>query len=117
MDTPQAYYPDFAILAQSSRAYRYRKLYFVNFTTNEGQTDDLDERVIYSAQNTTRGTSLKARAYCQSRGLGDYKSCMFSQLDLCYGDDPIRAPAKRRIRNWLDLFPILQFSVTVSNCQ
>ena len=76
-------YPDFAILAQSWRSYRYRKLYRVNFTTNEGDTDV--GRAIYSIQATHRGTGGAEETYCEEPPrLGDYKSCMFSKVEACY---------------------------------
>ena len=98
------YYPDFAIVAQSSQAFRYRKLYFTRFTTNEGQTDDSQEVVIYSGQATSRARDedgpFDESDYCDVRGQ-DYKSCMFSRVTTCWNHSTIGANAKHRTVDWL----------------
>ncbi|HMJ36723.1 MAG TPA: hypothetical protein VK501_22650 [Baekduia sp.] len=91
----KAKYPDFAIIAQASRQFRYRKLYFVNFTTNEGEDDQ--GRVIYSMQPTARAWTAAQQGYCGAR-FSDYKSCMFSAVDVCYNHAYIsEAPVYRRV--------------------
>lgn len=90
-------YPDFAIVAQSSRKFRYRKLYFVNFTTNEGETSQ--GRVIYSAQSTHRSLSGGDEDYCFARA-NDYKSCMVSSVDVCYNHAFISDGPKYRRVDW-----------------
>lgn len=104
----KARYPDFAIVAQSSRAFRYRKLYFVDFTTNEGDT--AQGRVIYSAQPTHRARTDFQKGYCGLRG-GDYKSCMFSQLDVCYAH---RYISERQDYTRIDWAASLGYSTSMS---
>lgn len=74
----------------------------VNFTTNEGDTDDGDERVIYSAQATTRPKGVKENGYCFGRGK-DYKSCMFVRVGVCYNHSRIGlGPESPRRIDWLE---------------
>jgi hypothetical protein len=97
-------YPDFAILAQSSREFRYRKRYYVNFTTNEGDTSQ--GRVIYSVQATHRAATGSQNTYCKGRA-SDYKSCMFSTVTACYDTKFISEPLAYRRVDWSDHFGYL----------
>jgi hypothetical protein len=92
-----AKYPDFAIVAQGSRSFRYRKRYFVDFTTNEGETDQ--GRVIYSAQPTARAFTRSQTAYCDAH-FQDYKSCMFTKVDVCYSQAFISEGPMYRVIDW-----------------
>ncbi|MDP8908364.1 MAG: hypothetical protein M3N47_04445 [Chloroflexota bacterium] len=98
-------YPDFSIVFQSSREFRYRRLYKVRFVTNEGHTDDTDSRVIYSVQATSRGTGKLFNAtideadYCDLRG-DDYKSCMFARATACVRHEPITSGWRGSIVDW-----------------
>lgn len=95
-------YPDFAILAQSSRAFRYRKLYVVDFTTNQGEQDA--GTVIYSGQPVHRYTQSNQETYCEDFRRGDYKSCMFSQEDLCWAHRRISDGPVYSRRDWTEIF-------------
>jgi len=104
-DEPHPYekarFPDFAIVAQASRAFRYRKLYMVDFTTNEGERDT--GRVIYSTQATRRASGSSENGYCNSRGR-DYKSCMFSTVDLCWAHRQMSAQPVHSRHDWPNMF-------------
>jgi hypothetical protein len=94
----KAKYPDFSIVAQASQEYRYRKYYWVNFTTNEGETDA--GRVIYSVQATHEPKTGGDDLYCFTKA-NDYKSCMFSSVEACYNHAWISQPPVYRKVDWL----------------
>jgi YD repeat-containing protein len=86
--TAKSKYPDFSIIAKDSQSFRYRKLYFVDFKTNEGSEDAGEGAsdtgtVIYSAQPSYRAHTTGENGYCLGRFLS-YKSCMFTDEAACY---------------------------------
>lgn len=95
-------YPDFSIIAQSSDLYQARREYFVDFTTNEGDTD-VGSPVIFSAQSTSRAVNdpgvADENAYCNTRA-NDYKSCMFGRTNTCYAHRAIADPRVRSRVRW-----------------
>ena len=88
----------------SGRAYRYRMLYRVDFTTNEGETDQ--GRVIYSVQSTHRAQTTPDKVYCEAQS-HKFASCMFSKVTVCYAHKYIsQNPTWRRV-DWSQVFGYL----------
>lgn len=95
----RARYPDFAIVNTGGRYFRYRQLYMVNMTTNSGDQDLQDGRVIYSMQPTRKALSDGQQDYCSRRG-SDYDNCQFSTVDLCWAQGRISSVPIYSRRDW-----------------
>ncbi|MDA0184671.1 DNRLRE domain-containing protein [Solirubrobacter phytolaccae] len=93
-------YPDFAIVAKSGHFYRYNKRYWVDFTTNEGETDS--GTVIYSAQATSTSVGTNESTYCGVIQQLRYVSCTFGRVTVCYDYAAISAgPVTQPDAQWI----------------